>query len=113
VFHANGIESWYYPVYNTTSQLSVKKPGEKIGESAGSYFWQLRFRNRSLLVSGILDRTYLPDSKGVFIENIQLTPVSPAIRYRGFIVGLKNNLKEMEQKQNFSDDFNKQMNEKQ
>jgi hypothetical protein len=113
VFHSNGIESWYYPVYNPPSQLNAQKPGEQIGVSSGSFFWQLRFRNRSFLVSGILDRSYLPDNKGILIENIKLASVSPAIRYRGFVEAVKSNLKETDLKQNFSDDFNKQMNEKQ
>jgi len=113
VSHANGIESWYYPVYNPPVQMNVQNPGEQIGVSSGSYFWQLRFRNRSFLVSGLIDKNFVPDDKGVFIENINLPIIPVTVRYRGFITGLKNNLKETEQKQNFSDDFNKQMDEKQ
>jgi len=113
VFHANGTESWYYPVYNPSLQLNVHKPGEQIGVSSGSFFWQLRFRNRSFLVSGLIDKNFIPDEKGVFIENINSPEIPVTVRYRGFLTGLKNNLKQTEQKQNFSDDFNKQMNEKQ
>jgi len=113
VSHANGLESWYYPVYNPPVKMNVQNPGEQIGVSSGSYFWQLRFRNRSFLVSGLIDKNFVPDDKGVFIENINLPIIPVTVRYRGFITGLKNNLKETEQKQNFSDDFNKQMDEKQ
>jgi len=111
VLHANGLESWYYPVYRPNLQLNPKNAGDKIGESAGSYFWQIRFQNRSFLLSGILNKNFQPDSKGIFIENIKLTPVLPSVRYKGFIASLKGNLNEKEQKQNFSDDFNKRMND--
>jgi hypothetical protein len=111
VLHANGLESWYYPVYRPNLQLNPKNAGEKIGESGGSYFWQIRFQNRSFLLSGILNKNFLPDSKGIFIENIKLAPISSSLRYKGFIASLKGNMNEKEQKQNYSDDFNQRMND--
>lgn len=69
VEHSNGMESWYYPLLTTNLSADVTKAGVILGQTAGYFYWQLRFRSCSILPSAFLMANGKLDSKGFVIEN--------------------------------------------
>ncbi len=112
VYHSNGMESLYYPVYGLSRGFDPSVPGSYMGLSAGVYFWQLRHLNRSFPIRGFVGSDFRPDRKGVLVENAPRPAVTSGERYRGFMESLTTAMKDNEEKQNYSKDLLDRMKEK-
>jgi hypothetical protein len=85
VIHANGMESWYYPVSIDGKAVLQTKPGSVLGRSKGAYYWEIRYRERSIAWNGILVSDTEPDPKGYFLESGKDISRQLKERYEGFI----------------------------
>ena len=69
ITHSNGMESWYYPIATVKQPIIPSQKGSVLGTGNGTYFWQIRYRDRSFALSGLLATDLKPDPKGYFLES--------------------------------------------
>jgi hypothetical protein len=102
IFHQQGVETWYYPIYNPSSS-DHKDTGSLLGISGGNYFVELRFRNHSLDLLGFCRPTSYSKDSMILIERESIDIKDDPLRLKSFIQSMKLNFHSPEK----TDDFEK------
>lgn len=107
--HSNSLRSWYYPIL-IPSNVNIEKVNSIIGYATNGYYVQMRYKNRSIDLTAILTEKGVPDPKGIFIENYSGKEVSALTRFTEFKKNYIKDIWEVNVTQNFSADFDKEIN---
>ena len=84
VFHSNGLQTWYYPVYNIEKNLNVSKPGGLLGSTFGECFFEIRYKNRTFAVETFIDKNNNIKPNPIFINNKDFIDNNSLSRETGF-----------------------------
>ncbi|MBU3714369.1 MAG: hypothetical protein FGM46_05405 [Ferruginibacter sp.] len=112
IYHENGLQSWYYPIKLSNPTVDPKNPGHILGYADDIFYFQLRYRNKSISLQDILKKNSNYTLNKIILEASDFPKSDSKGRYQGFIKSINKKINQQNIKYNFEKELNKDAEQK-